>query len=185
MNIRPDAWRRAFRSPQVILSLLALVGALLAVFVARPDRITVEPFELPVVEETSLTREEVRIITFDRFNLEIPLLMSLEVPGHAAGRVAVIVEAVRNQLQGQNGAWPEALPLPVVFVPELDQGQTAVLDFRPESSEMQLDEVAFSRLRRSLEATLHEAGMEQVVLLMHGQPPQPVAAGTDQADGPD
>lgn len=185
MNIRPDAWRRAFASPQVILSLLALVLAIVAVFLTRPRPIEAEPFELPAVEVADLAEEEVRLITFDRFNLEVPLRKTLELPEDASGRVAVIVEAVRDQLRGENGAWPAELPSPVVFVAELDGQDTAVLNFPVSQESVQLGADGFSRLSRSLEATLAGEGLERVVLLLDGQPPRFEAGEAEDAEAVD
>ena len=183
MNIRPDAWRRAFRSPQVIVSILALLAAIAAVLVAQPERVTVEPFELPVVEPRVLEQEEIRIITYDRFNLEVPQRQTVEVPADPAGRAEAITEAVRAQLQGENGSWPQELDLPVVFVIETSAGQTAVLDFRAPAG-FELREAALDRVRRSLEATFIEAGLDSMLLLWNGErlllaPQQPAAEPED------
>ena len=172
MNVRPNAWRRAFASPQVILSLLALLGAVVAVFLSRPKPVEVPPFELPVSETIPTTSTEVRVITFDRFNLEIPLLVTLDMPESVQGRIAVLVDAVREQLEGENGAWPDWLPEPVVFVTELSGQRTVVLDFPVDPSEARFETEAFGRLRRSLEATLAGDGHSTVVLLIGGLPPQ-------------
>ncbi len=182
MNIRPDAWRRAFRSPQVLVSILALVAALAAVIVARPEPVEVEHFELPVIEPRQLRQEEFRVVIYDQFNLEVPLRQTLEVPADDAGRAEVITEAVRERMQGENGSWPQELGLPVVFVTEFEGERTAVLDFRvPESFEMA--EAAFSRVRRSLTETLTEAGLDSVVLLWNGERlPPPAPAPADIAD---
>lgn len=182
MNIRPDAWRRAFRSPQVIVSILALLAALAAVFVAQPEPVELEHFELPVIEPRQLEQEELRIVIYDRFNLQVPLRQTLAVPGDEAGRAEVITEAVRERMQGENGSWPQELGLPVVFVTDLGSGQAAVLDFRvPEAFEM--DEAALDRVRRSLTETLEEAGLASVVLLWNGERLTPtLPAAADDAD---
>lgn len=181
MNIRPDAWQRAFRSPQVIVSILALVAALAAVMVAQPEPVAVEHFELPAVEPRQLEQEEVRIITYDQFNLEVPLRQMLEVPRDEAGRAEVITEAVRDRLQGENGSWPQELGLPVVFVTDVAGDRTAVLDFRvPEGFE--LAEAALDRVRRSLVETLGEAGLDSVVLLWNGERIAPTPPAVTEAD---
>lgn len=180
MNIRPDAWRRAFRSPQVIVSILALLAALAAVFVARPEPIEVTHFELPVIEPRQLGQEEFRVVIYDRFNLEVPLRQTLEVPADAAGRAEVITEAVRERMQGENGSWPEELGSPVVFVTGSAGDQTAVLDFRVPAG-FEPEEAALDRIRRSLTVTLGEAGLQDVVLLWNGERimPAPPAAADD------
>ena len=167
MNIRPDAWRRAFRSPQVAVSVLALLAALVAVFMARPDRIVAEPFELPVVQSLELQEEEFRLISYDRFNLEIPVRETVAVPADAAGRIEAIVSALRARMTGESGSWPAALPLPVVFATELDGKLTAVLDFRiPQDLLLEPDDL--ERIARSVRETLQEAGLTEVVVLQNG-----------------
>lgn len=169
MNIRPDAWRRALRSPQVIISVLTLIAALVAVMVTRPDPVTAEPFELPVIEPRPVQQEEVRIITYDRFNLQVPLRQTLEVPGDAAGRAEAITRAVMERFQeGSDEAWPAELDMPVVFVLEQDDGLTAVVDFQTGEG-TEVAEAARDRIRRSLSQTLTEAGMDSVVMLWNGE----------------
>ncbi len=167
MNIRPDAWRRALRSPQVIISVLALVAALVAVFLARPEAVEAEPFELPAVQPRELHEEEVRLVTYDRFNLEIPVRELLQVPADAAGRTEAIVAAVKD-LMSENGAWPETLPLPVVFAETLSGQLTAVADFRLAGGESP-EPAELARVARSVTETLLDAGIGQVVILVDGQ----------------
>lgn len=167
MNIRPDAWRRALRSPQVIISVLALLAALVAVFLARPEPITPEPFELPAVQPSELSEEEIRLVTYDRFNLEIPVRATLSVPSDAAGRAEAIVAAVKD-LMSESGSWPDLLPLPVVFAEVLNGQRTVVADFRV-GQDTEPDPADLTRVARSITGTLRDAGADQVVILVGGQ----------------
>ncbi len=176
MNVRPDAFRRALRSPQVILSIFALLGAIIAVLLVRPAPVTVEPFELPEIEEQQLMTEEVRLITFDRFNLEIPMRQTLAVPADRTGRARAIVAAVREQLIGESGSWPADLPQPAVFVTDQAGAEVVVVDLAvSETAGFAAGDL--ERLQLSLQRTLSEAGYAQVVLLTDGEeqlnPPAP------------
>jgi|GEM_PF-3369665 len=168
MNVRPDAWRKAFRSPQVILSLLALAGAIVAVLLTRPEPVTADPFELPAVPEQTVTAEEVRIITYDRFNLEVPVRLEVNLPAGTAGQIRALLAAVQGQLSGENGAWPADLPLPVVFLTSIDGEQVVVLDLKAGDAQ-ELTAEQLLRIRMSIEHTLREAGFGRVVLLVDGE----------------
>lgn len=181
MNIRPDAFRRAFRSPPVILALLALLGAVTAVLIVRPEEVTARPFELPAIEEQVLNEEEVRLITFDRFNLEIPLRQTLALPPDEPGRIRVITAAVREQLSGEGGAWPAALPLPLIYLVDSSGEQLVVVDLAV-SAAGEFPVADQLRVRTSLERTLNEAGFERVVLLQDGEETPPEQGISEEAD---
>ena len=169
MGMRRSPWFKALRSRQVIAAILALIGAVVAVLVVRPAPIEPEPFELPELDPVELETQEFRVITYDRFNLEVPLRLELEVPADEAGRTRALLAALREQFSDDLEAWPESLDPPAVFILPAADGR-AVLDFTTAEDGFSGTDGA-RRLARSISATLEEAGFSRVNVLFAGEAP--------------
>lgn len=175
-------WLKAFRSKQVVAALLALLGAVVAVILVRPVPVEPEPFELPALEPHEEEVMEFRVVTYDRFNLEIPVRLELEVPEDGAGRVRALVAAVRGQLRNDLDAWPDRLELPAIFLlPGTDR--RVVLDFSSAGEGFAGSDGA-DRLARSVAATLREAGFTPVAVLFAGTETTADPATAGAPDGP-
>src|SRR5690625_4840142 len=169
MGMRRSPWFKALRSRQVIAAILALIGAVVAVLVVRPAPIEPEPFELPELDPVELETQEFRVVTYDRFNLEVPLRLELEVPADEAGRARVLISALQRQLADDLEAWPDGLGMPAIFVlGEPDEG--LVIDFHAAPPGFANSDGA-ARLARSVTGTLREAGFSQVRILFGGLEP--------------
>lgn len=162
-----SVWGRAMRSPQFLLALLVLILAMVAIIATTEDPPEIIEYALPVIEEETLLPEEVRLVTFDQFSLEIPLRVSVEVPRNPTGRLRVIVGALVATLDLQ-GIWPAGLELPDVFLVDMDGSATAVLDFRP-PEDLDFSQEAERRLLRSIEETMLAAGADTVRFLRQGE----------------
>lgn len=159
------------------MALLVLILAVLAIWFTRSPSPEPRQFSLPVTSEPELTAEEVRLVAFDRFDLEIPVRVTVDVPEDDAGRYRAIIAELQQLVREQEG-WPEGLPLPEVY----EVRGNVVLDFHPPEG-FSVDEDTERRLRQSLEATLVAAGAGSVSFLLSGEPAgvmlehEPVPAG--------
>ena len=155
-------------SPQVIMSLVVLLAAIGAFMLTRTPPPEVTEFELPMIEQAQHVTEEVRLITYDQFGLEVPVRVSLEVPTTDVGRLGAIVDALVLRL-GEQGDWPAGLETPTVHLVESTAGSTAVLDLAPPAG-LGLDPETEERLYRAFEETLLASGVRNMRFLLNGEP---------------
>lgn len=171
MQLRSEAFKKALTKPHVLLALLALLSALGYLFgnMVNVSRRTKPPVvELTSAVEDAAITSEIRLVLYDSTGLERPMFLTVRLPESETERLHGIVEALRGELF-RRGVWPDALPLPLVFVEQLEGRRVAVLDFDlpapvavPVGVELQL--------LRSIEATVLANDIDRVRILTNGTP---------------
>lgn len=155
--------RTVLKLPYVVGFAVLILGFSLSVrglWPSAPDRYHVQLAPAAV----QLKSEEVQLVLYlDPLNLELsqPKYKTLELPQNKRLRLLQIVSVLRDNLAD---LWPDALPLPEIFLYE----QTAILHFyteRPVATSVS-DEV---RLYRSIQSTLQENGVSRVRILVNDQ----------------
>lgn len=159
--------RRALLRPEPIIALLVLAAAVFY-FVSglAGDREPHVRVNILQQEPETVPEAEVRLILFDSAGLETPTFVTIPLPEEPAPRTASLLSALRSEALAD--PWPEALPVPQVYVETVDRQQIAVLDFRP-SEPLNLTVEAEARLLRSIEETLLENGVDDVRYLLDGE----------------
>jgi hypothetical protein len=159
----------ALARPQVITAFLLLLGAAALFFIpSGPATSESQEFVLPEVTPAGSTTAEIRLVTYDRFDLETSTSRTLDVPTGPALRLAAVLQELQATLQA-DGIWPAGLPAPLVFVETLNRQRTAILDFQP-PADLLLPVSHELRLLQSIEATVLANGLDSVHFLLHGQP---------------
>lgn len=159
----------ALSRPQVLVALLLLLGAavLFLAPVTSGDRAEGE-FLLPEITPAQTVTAEVRLVTYDQFNLEVLDSSQQVVPLAPAQQLTAVLALLQAELL-QSGVWPAALPAPGVFVETLNRQRVAVLDFRP-AAPLPLSVAQELRLLQSIEATVLANGSDRVQFLLQGRP---------------
>ncbi len=143
-----------------VVLLLGLSSILRNLWQPYPEKISVQ-LQAPQVP---LQSEEVQLVVYlDPTNLDVsqPKFKTLEIPQDKPQRLLRILSALRDNLEG---LWPEALPLPIIFLHE----QTAIIHFRFENPIM-LSVDKEHRLFQSIQATLKENDIAKVRILVNEQ----------------
>jgi hypothetical protein len=159
--------RRALLGPGPLLALLVLVAAG-AFFLsgAITPRTAPPRIEISQPETRELEIREVRLVTYDSNGLESPSFARVALPQDPGTRLELILRALREETLG--AAWPEALPVPQVFVETVDRQTVAIMDFRPQEP-VSLTVAGETRLLRSIEATVLANGVDQTRFLLGGE----------------
>lgn len=163
-------WRkRLVTLPTVLGALCFLLGlALLGVW---PEGSRPEPVSISIdAPSTPESREVQRPLTsYNQDLLERTTYVTLEVPDDPQGDLLAIIAALREELRAE-GIWPEELPEPQLFLPELTGGErVAVLDFA-------LREAVYTsitqerRLLESLKSTLRRNDIDRLHIMIDGRP---------------
>lgn len=158
----------ALSRPQVLVAFVLLFGAA-ALFLTplKGDQPEGE-FLLPEITPAETVMAEVRLVTYDQFNLEVVTGKQLLVPLAPAQQLAAVLGLLQVELQ-HNGDWPATLSAPAVFVETLNRQRTAVLDFRPTAA-LTLSVAQELRLLQSIEATVLANDIDRVQFLQQGRP---------------
>jgi hypothetical protein len=127
---------------------------------ASPEKLTIQ-LDPPRIQ---LRSEEVQLVFFsDPLNLALqrPMYKTLELPQDKEQRLVRILSALRDNLEG---LWPDALPLPTVFIHQ----QAVVMHFLFESP-VRISVGEEQRLYESIIKTLKENGFPEVRILVNDQ----------------
>jgi hypothetical protein len=154
-------WRVLLRVPVLIGFALLLVGLIAMVRSFAPVSVPLTSVELALPEVTT-QRRNLELTLYETDTLKKPFNVELELPSDPAQQYEIILTAVRDHLPG---VWPEALPVPEIFILENDP-RRITLHFRFDQSlaVSVLDEV---RIYNSMLATLEANGAAQVHLLVN------------------
>lgn len=159
--------RRALLRPEPIIAVLVLAAAVFYFWTGLVDN-REQPAQVSILQQEpeSVPEAEVRLILFDAAGLETPTFVTVPLPQEPAPRVSSLLAALRTEALAD--PWPEALPVPQVYVETVDRQDIAVLDFRPDEP-LTLTVEAEARLLRSIEETLLENGIDDVRYLLEGE----------------
>ena len=153
--------------PQVVVSALLLVGALLfSLSPSGPQRPGPPTVELSAGIEVPIVEREVRLLVIDPDGLERPLFARLSFADSPFARLEAVLTALRVELVAA-GVWPEAGSVPTLFRGVVDVRTFVVLDFGDGFDGMSV--VEERQLIGSLEATLRAEGIDEVRYLRHGR----------------
>jgi hypothetical protein len=159
--------KRALLRAEPLLALLVVVFSAGFLLVGLGDGRSSPPsVEIIETAPASLDTREVRLVLYDAQGLETPVFASVDLPASAAGRLQAILAALREEMMGDG--WPEALPVPTVFVETVARRTVAVLDFRPEG-QIPLSVAGEQRLLRAVQETSLANGVDQVRFLLDGE----------------
>ncbi len=161
MNWLRTHWRVVLRGPVLVGLAVFLFGlfTLLRSFVQTTPPLTTVELDLPTVTTTA---QDIELTLYEDHVVKRPLRVTLELPTDPAGRYRVILAAVQSNL----GVWPQALPLPEVFLLEENNSRNVTLHFRFEES-IAVSVIEEVRLYNSIIATLQANGANQVHLLVN------------------
>lgn len=153
--------------PQVVVSALLLVGALLFTLLPRgPQRPRPPTVELASGIEIPIVEREVRLLLIDPDGLERPVFARLTFADSPSARVEAVVSALRDELVAAD-VWPVAGPVPTLFRGVVDVRTFVVLDFSDGFDGLSV--VQERQLIGSLDATLRVEGVDEVRYLRHGR----------------
>lgn len=158
----------AVLTPQVLVSVLLLLGALGLVFsverVEAPSPPTIDLSEVTPVT----TAFDARLVLVDDGLLEWQRVVRVEAPDNLPQRLAAVLEELRQALLAES-MWPAGLLTPLVYLETIDRAVYAVLDIR--TSESVSVSVARERaLLRAITATVQANGVVEVRFLRDGRP---------------
>ena len=140
--------------------LSGMYSVLRSTWQVQPERLSLQ-LESP---EIRLQPEEVQLVVYlDPLNFELsqPKYKTLDLPLDKSQRLSRILSALRDNLEG---LWPEALPLPTIFLKD----QTVVLHFQFDSA-MSVSVEQEQRLYKSIQSTLVENGVATLHILVNDQ----------------
>jgi hypothetical protein len=159
--------KRALLRAEPLLALLVVAVSAGFLLVAVGDRPSSPPsVEIVEAAPASLETREVRLVRYDAQGLEAPVFARVDLPASAAGRLEAILRALRAEMVGEG--WPEALPVPTVYVESVARQTVAILDFRPEGP-IPLSVAGEQRLLRAVQETSLANGVDQVRFLLDGE----------------
>lgn len=153
--------------PQVVVSALLLVGAVLFTLLPRgPQRPHPPTVELAAGIEIPIVEREVRLLLIDPDGLERPIFARLTFADSPSTRLEAVVSTLRDELVVAD-VWPEAGMVPTLFHGVVDVRTFVVLDFGNGFDGMSV--IQERQLVGSLEATLRVEGVDEVRYLRHGR----------------
>jgi len=155
-----------WRSPQVLLSALALLAASAYLLRSGPPDVPPPPDlrAVPSGEEAVEVREVVVYRVDDQ--LARPVVREIVDAPDPGLRMQRIVDEVRAVMVA-SGAWPQELPAPRAFTLEVEREAVVVLDMPEHDARL---DVALERgIVASLERTLLEQGVERIAYLRAGR----------------
>ena len=159
---------RALLTPQVLVSVLLLAGAVALLAGVDVPELPQPPTVELLSEDETLTAADVRLVLVDLGGLEWQRSERVAVPESVPGRLEAVLAALRTALSAE-GVWPDGLPAPTVFLETIDRANVAILDLHPG------DDVAVTVLQelalvRALTATAQANGADSVLFLRDGRP---------------
>jgi hypothetical protein len=162
MNWLRTNWRIFLRVPVLIGLALFLFGAvsLLRSFAPVSVPLTKTDLDIPTV---TTKPENIELTRYETDTVEQPLPVTLELSSDPAQRYTAVLTALRDKL---NGLWPQALPLPELFLLESGNSRSVTLHFtfdKPIAVTV-MDEY---RLYKSIITTLTNNGANQVHILVN------------------
>jgi hypothetical protein len=162
MNLLRKNWRIILRVPVLIGLALFLFGfiSLLRSFVQINPPLVTTDLTLPTVTSKP---EEIELTVFEDGQVERPIRLTLELSDEPTQRYTAMLTALRENLAA---LWPQALPLPDIFLLETGNTRDVTLHFtfdQPIAVSV-MDEV---RLYNSIVTTLSRNGANQVHILVN------------------
>ncbi len=155
-------WRIFLRIPVLAGFAILLFGvvSLLRSFAPVSVPLTTTDFTLPTVTTKA---ENIELTLYEDESVERPAPVTLELSSDPAQRYTAILTALRDNL---SGLWPQALPLPELFLLESGNSRSVTLHFsfdKPIAVTV-MDEY---RLYKSIITTLANNGANQVHILVN------------------
>jgi hypothetical protein len=155
-------WRVFLRVP-VLLGLAIFLFGLVTLarsFVQVTPPLTTVEFAVP---EVVTTAQDIELTLYENNEVRLPRRVTLELSSDPVQRYSAILSAVRDNLAG---VWPQALPLPDIFLLEDTNSRNLTLHFRIDEpvAVSVLDEV---RIYNSIIRTLLSNGANEVHLLVN------------------
>lgn len=118
---------RILLRPQVLVSLLILMTAIIWTWSPRPQPQVVLPNLRNSLSQEVLQTETIQLTSYDSRGLEQPRFITTELPSTSELRYQTIISLLRQELL--TDIWPEELPEPVVYVYQSGARRTVILDF--------------------------------------------------------
>jgi hypothetical protein len=143
-----------------VVFLSGLFSVLLSTWQPQAERVSLQ-LESP---EIRLQPQEIQLVVYldpQNFELSQPKYKTVDLPLDKPQRLLRILSALRDNLEG---LWPEALPLPMIFLKE----QTVVLHFQFDNT-ISVSVEQEQRLYKSIQSTLAENGVATLYILVNDQ----------------
>jgi hypothetical protein len=155
-------WRVFLRVPVLLGLAIFLFGfvTLLRSFVQVTPPLTTTEFDTPQIETTA---QDIELTLYETNEIKLPRRVTLELSSDPVQRYRTILSTVRDNLAG---VWPQALPVPEIFLLEDSNSRNVTLHFRVDEpvAVSVLDEV---RIYNSIISTLLANGANEVHLLVN------------------
>lgn len=158
----------AIATPQVLVALLFVIFAL--GFLASGPR-SESPPQVTIdleVATAPLSEQEATLLIVDAAGVERATTVRLPLPSGATGRLATVLEHLRERSMVE-GVWPPELPAPKAYVVGSGQRPVAVIDMQvPVPVGVSVEQEA--ALLRTLVGTALRSGAADVTFLRNGRP---------------
>ena len=165
----PNLWRRVATPYLLAVTLVFLASAVFFLVGHGPRVGAPAPVDIKPPEQSSATQsQEVRLVLVDSGGLARPHFETLDLPQDPAGRLEVILGALRKAM-GQDGSWPQNLATPDVYVQQANRKEVAVVDMH-ETAPVAVGVSQELQLLHSIQQTVLGNGADEVRFLKGGQP---------------
>lgn len=165
-----DDWLRRLIRPATLLGFLLFIAGLASLLTALGSGGTPppDPVRLAASEPPPRREQEVSLVIVNSEGLERPEFQTLALPEAEAARLEAIFAALREVLVKES-VWPEALPAPSVYLPDMTSRQrVAVLDFAvPASLPISVSEE--QQILASLRNTALRNSVDRIAIIINGK----------------